>query len=131
MVGEVTASTNSVYPTGTAMCLGGAEIRGGEQDGSDGFLAGPADSGACGAYGYQYSPSITIVYVDADEDLVPDGRDNCPGVANNNQQDTDGDGIGDDCKPADTDGDGVPDDTDNCARRGQRGPGRRRRRRHR
>jgi hypothetical protein len=42
-----------------------------------------------------------------------DGSDNCPLVANNNQIDTDGDGLGDVCDP-DDDGDGVADDSDNC-----------------
>jgi hypothetical protein len=35
--------------------------------------------------------------LDADQDGVPDGRDNCPGVANPAQVDTDADGRGDGC----------------------------------
>ena len=31
---------------------------------------------------------------DSDGDMVPDGEDNCPGVANPDQADTDGDGSG-------------------------------------
>lgn len=52
---------------------------------------------------------------DADIDTVCDAVDNCPGVANADQADTDGDGLGDVCDfcptggDTDTDGDGVID----------------------
>jgi hypothetical protein len=43
------------------------------------------------------SSDTTVVGTDTDNDGVPDDKDNCPNVANANQLDTDGDGIGDAC----------------------------------
>ncbi|MDI1447417.1 choice-of-anchor L domain-containing protein [Polyangium sp. 6x1] len=57
---------------------------------------------------------------DADADGACDGYDNCLGVANADQYDTDGDGHGDACDPCmydsenDSDGDGICGDVDQC-----------------
>jgi hypothetical protein len=54
---------------------------------------------------------------DADGDGVPDATDNCPLTPNANQNDTDGDGIGNVCDPIndlDLDNDGIPNAVDNC-----------------
>ncbi|MDB0043200.1 thrombospondin type 3 repeat-containing protein [Flavobacteriaceae bacterium] len=51
---------------------------------------------------------------DNDEDRVGDEIDNCPGNANTDQADFDGDGIGDVCDD-DIDGDGVFNIDDNCS----------------
>jgi hypothetical protein len=59
--------------------------------------------------------TFAILLADHDEDGIPDGRDNCPAVANPDQLDSDGNGIGDACETGgDADGDGVPDEQDNC-----------------
>lgn len=39
---------------------------------------------------------------DPDHDGIPSGSDNCPGVPNPDQTDSDGDGYGDACDPGDT-----------------------------
>lgn len=52
-------------------------------------------------------------YADRDVDLVEDTADNCVGVANLDQVDTDADLVGDACDD-DDDADGVADATDNC-----------------
>jgi len=46
-------------------------------------------------------------------DGIQDNMDNCPNVANTDQQNTDGDSMGDACDP-DDDNDGVADALDNC-----------------
>jgi hypothetical protein len=56
---------------------------------------------------------VRLHYDDTDRDGVLDDFDNCKGVANPDQQDTDHDGLGDACDP-DIDGDGVPNAQDRC-----------------
>jgi Big-like domain-containing protein/thrombospondin type 3 repeat protein len=51
--------------------------------------------------------------VDADNDGVPNGDDNCPLTPNSDQANNDGDALGDACDP-DDDNDGILDGADNC-----------------
>ena len=53
--------------------------------------------------------------LDSDKDGVIDIEDNCPEIGNSDQENLDGDGLGDLCDP-DDDGDGVDDLLDNCPR---------------
>ena len=67
------------------------------------------------AIGCDESPSEPIK--DTDGDGVTDGQDSCQFVKNPQQDDKDGDGIGDACDPFDDDdpdGDGVRGTNDNC-----------------
>ena len=82
-----------------------------------GGLGTPVDvATAPGAAAYVASADgriFRIHYDDSDNDNVVDAVDNCRGLANPDQIDTDHDGLGDACDP-DIDNDGVPNAQDRC-----------------
>ncbi|WP_241148048.1 choice-of-anchor B family protein [Lacinutrix jangbogonensis] len=66
-------------------------------------------------YSCQDEPVDFVPIVDTDGDGILDTVDNCLQIANPDQADLNGNGIGDACEPnADSDNDGIPDTEDNC-----------------
>jgi len=63
---------------------------------------------------YWHSCALTAseAVVDSDQDGISDEKDNCPNIYNPDQENGDGDSLGDVCD--DSDQDGVMDDKDNC-----------------
>lgn len=72
--------------------------------------SGPQDLGVLSE---AYIEITGMVNEDVDGDGIPNDLDNCPGTANPDQLDQDGDGIGDACDN-DWDNDGVENERDNC-----------------
>jgi hypothetical protein len=76
----------------------------------------PTDGSPCAIGGSNPSGGqapISSAKQDQDHDQITNGVDNCPAIANNDQSDLDGDGVGDACDP-DIDGDGISNANDNC-----------------
>ena len=105
MLGTVSTSTTDAYPVGSRAQLFSGDSSSGPA--SDHFgVAQATPSQSCGTYTGLNSGlsagTVTVSYPDADGDLVPDARDNCPTVANpaqnDTQPDTDHDGTGDACE---------------------------------
>jgi Putative metal-binding motif len=108
-VGVCTAGTRTckVGPSGTGAywspCYG--EVVPALEEVCDGVLDdncdGTVDETGCidpqPCQGTHAFPWDKVRFPDCDEDGTPNDSDNCPGVPNANQKDTDGDGVGDAC----------------------------------
>lgn len=98
----------------------------GEEGGDGTWSLVIGDLGGCGASVVTWDHFAYDTFAlgsedeDTDEDTIPNAEDNCFDVANADQANTDGDGLGDVCDPCpidefdDSDGDGVCDSDDAC-----------------
>ena len=87
--------------------------------GTDNGLNNGLRPGDCAAFHVLPGPAgavgFSIGACTNDGDAIADPIDNCPTIANQDQLDSNGNGIGDACENcADTDGDGVCNPVDNC-----------------
>ncbi len=85
MLGNVTTTNTPAYPSGSRVQLVGGDAAGGPA--SDNFgVTQATPSQLCGTYDGSTSGlstgTVNVTYPDADADLVPDSRDNCPTVPN-------------------------------------------------
>ena len=118
MGGLVTSSSNADFPLGSEMTV--VTYLSAFDGHYLGFAAVATDclgSMPSGIRTYGLTGTVVYGYPDVDDDGTDDRIDNCPGVANPYQADTDGDGLGDACDPTptgDPDNDGVDNAEDNC-----------------
>jgi len=84
---------------GTCVSRVGVTGDAGATDGP-GAVDAPLVPPTCGDVVWPSMPEPPSAPTDCDSDGIPDDRDNCPGVPNPNQADSEGNGIGDACRVA-------------------------------
>ncbi|HKQ49010.1 MAG TPA: hypothetical protein VJZ71_13140 [Phycisphaerae bacterium] len=113
--GDFTDTDLHILDTDGTTVLGGAAGEGDNFDTDDANAAGSVTLPADGTYYVRIQDDGTtadseyrfvllvngVVYVDADMDGASDTDDNCPGLANGAQTDSDGDGVGNACETCD------------------------------